>query len=269
MAIGPAAATAWVSARSGRRRCWAGPRGCAGVGPVRVGVGVGPVGVGVGPVGVGVGPVGVGVGPVGGAGRVGRSVGPVGVGPVGVGPVGVGQSVGPVGVGPVGVTVGPVGGAVVGGALHAGTVIVSLSRVTAPVWASARPTIVLFVVTVIDARARIVPLKLEPVPSVAELPTCQNTLQAWASPIRTTWLAEPVVSVEPIWKMKTAAGLPCASRYNVPLSSSADDSLYTPGFKVCPAPTKPLKLPVGLCPAAKLYAVVESDWACIATASSS
>ncbi len=156
-----------------------------------------------------------------------------------------------------------------GGAAQLGTVIVSLSRVTAPVWASARPTIVLFVVTVIDARARIVPVKLEPVPSVAELPTCQNTLQAWAPPIRTTWLAEPVVSVEPIWKMKTAAGSPCASRYNVPLSSSADDSLYTPGFKVCPAPTEPLKLPVGLCPAAKLYAVVESDWAPIATASSS
>ena len=178
-----------------------------------MGVGVGPVGVGVGPVGVGVGPVGVGVGPVGvGVGPVGVGVGPVGVGWVWArsvwawvrarrcGPVGVG-------VGPVGVTVGPVGGAVVGGAAQLGTVIVSLSRVTAPVWASARPVTVSFVVTVIDARARIVPLKLELVPSVAELPTCQNTLQAWASPIRTTWLDEPVVSVEPIWKMKTEAGV--------------------------------------------------------------
>ena len=74
--------------------------------------------------------------------------------------------------------------------------------------------------------------------------------------------------MEPIWKMKTEAGLPCASRYNVPLSSSADDSLYTPGFRVCPAPTTPLKLPVGLSPAAKLYAVVESACAPIATPSS-
>jgi hypothetical protein len=148
-------------------------------------------------------------------------------------------------------------------------VIVSSSRVTAPVWASARPSTVSSVVTVIDARARIVPWKVESVPSVAELPTCQNTLQAWASPIRTTWLNEPVVSVEPTWKMKTAAGSPSASRYNVPLSSSADDSLYTPGFRVSPVPTEPLKLPVGLSPAAKLYAVVESDWAPIATASAS
>jgi hypothetical protein len=40
------------------------------------------------------------------------------------------------------------------------------------------------VVTVIDCRARMLPRKMEPVPSVAELPTCQNTLQAWAPLMR-------------------------------------------------------------------------------------
>ena len=61
----------------------------------------------------------------------------------------------------------------------------------------------------------IVPRKVEPVPSVAELPTCQKTLQAWAPLIRLTLLADAVVSVEPAWKTKTAFGLP------PPLSVSA------------------------------------------------
>ncbi len=38
----------------------------------------------------------------------------------------------------------------------------------------------------IDVRAKIVPLKIELVPSVAELPICQNTLQASAPLIRLT-----------------------------------------------------------------------------------
>jgi hypothetical protein len=40
------------------------------------------------------------------------------------------------------------------------------------------------------------PLKLEAVPSVAELPTCQNTLHAWAPLVNTMLLAEAVMSVE-------------------------------------------------------------------------
>ena len=87
-----------------------------------------------------------------------------------------------------------VGGVV--GLLHAGERNVSSSRVTAPLRARARPTTTVFVVTVIDVRAMIVPSKLEPVPSVAELPTCQNTLQAWASFTRLTLLEEAVIKVE-------------------------------------------------------------------------
>jgi hypothetical protein len=181
---------------------------------------------------------------------------------VGVGPVGVGVGVGPVRVG-VGVGVG------VGGIAQAGVVIVSSSRVTAPFRASARPSTVSPVVTVIDVRARIVPTKVEPVPSAAELPTCQNTLQACAPPIRITWLDESVTSVEPTWKMKTALGSPCASRIRDPPTSSEDEALYTPGSRVCPAPMKPGTLVAGVRPAASLYAVVKLDWAPAATPSSS
>jgi hypothetical protein len=76
------------------------------------------------------------------------------------------------------------------------------------------------VVTEIDWRARMLPSKVEFVPSVAELPTCQKTLQAWAPPVRATWLPDPVMRVDPAWKMKTALGLPSALRVTVPVSPS-------------------------------------------------
>ena len=75
---------------------------------------------------------------------------------------------------PVGVGVG-VGGEVVA---QFAAVIVLSSRVTAPVRASARPSMLAPVVTVIDCWARMLPTKVVFVPSVAELPTCQKTLQA-------------------------------------------------------------------------------------------
>jgi hypothetical protein len=43
------------------------------------------------------------------------------------------------------------------------------------------------------------PLNEDVVPSVAELPTCQNTWQAWAPLMTLTWLAEAVISVEATW----------------------------------------------------------------------
>lgn len=70
----------------------------------------------------------------------------------------------------------------------------------------------------IEARASTVPTKVLPVPSVAELPTCQKTWHAWAPLSITTELADAVVSVDPIWKMNTAFGSPCPSRVNAPVS---------------------------------------------------
>lgn len=100
-----------------------------------------------------------------------------------------------------------------GDAAHAvGLMMVFVSRVTAPLRASARPTTVAPVVRVMLCSAMTVPTSLELVPSVAELPTCQKTLQERAPLIRLTWLPDPVVSVEPAWKTQTAFGSLAASR---------------------------------------------------------
>jgi hypothetical protein len=74
-------------------------------------------------------------------------------------------------------------------------------------------------------RARMVPLKVVPIPRVAELPTCQKTLEACAPPMRfTLLLLAAVISVLPIWKMKTAFGLPLPLRVTVPVMKTEDES---------------------------------------------
>jgi hypothetical protein len=109
-------------------------------------------------------------------------------------------------------------------------VIVFVSRFTAPVLASSRPWIVAAVFAVIVVRAITVPTKLVPVPSVAEDPTSQNTLHACAPLMSETLVLEPVISVEPIWKMNTAAGLPWASSVTLPDDSSSELlAVRTPG----------------------------------------
>ncbi len=65
-----------------------------------------------------------------------------------------------------------------GGTIHTGFVTVLESIVTAPLRASTRPSTFAPVVIVADVKEIIVPLKIEFVPSVAELPTCQMILQA-------------------------------------------------------------------------------------------
>ena len=116
-----------------------------------------------------------------------------------------------------------------------GLVIVSVSRVTAATLASARPKMVTLLLTEIDCWARMVPWKVVPVLRVAELPTCQNTLQAWALPMKLIVVPVSVVRVEPAWKMKTALGSPCPFRISWPLTSSEDVALYTPGVRTWPA----------------------------------
>ena len=72
---------------------------------------------------------------------------------------------------------GPVVVVVDSAAGHNALVMVLVSNVAAPLRASVLPSIVAPVVIVIDVKARTVPVKIEFVPSVAELPTCQKTLQ--------------------------------------------------------------------------------------------
>jgi len=67
-----------------------------------------------------------------------------------------------------------------------GLVIVSLMRVTAAVFAITRPVTVTPDVTVTEVDAMTVPDNALPLPRVAELPTCQKTLHAWAPLVRTT-----------------------------------------------------------------------------------
>jgi len=112
------------------------------------------------------------------------------------------------------------------------TLLVSI--VTAPLRAKALPDTLAPVLRVTLVSARIFPANVVVVPIVAELPTCQNTLQGLPPlTIRTdAWLA--VVSVLPIWKMKTALALPWALSVSAPVSCADDEKQLTPGVSVSP-----------------------------------
>jgi hypothetical protein len=71
-------------------------------------------------------------------------------------------------------------------AAHVGTATVSSMRVTAALWASRRPSTATLAPAEIEVKARMLPTKCDDAPSVAELPTCQKTLQACALPMRFT-----------------------------------------------------------------------------------
>jgi hypothetical protein len=98
-----------------------------------------------------------------------------------------------------------------------------VSIVTAPLRASARPEIVAPVATVMLVKARMFPENRVSVPSVAELPICQNTLHRDAMLMRETLEVLAVVSVLPIWKTNTAAGFPRAFSVSVPVSWADDE----------------------------------------------
>ena len=59
-----------------------------------------------------------------------------------------------------------------------------------------------------DVNAKMLPTNVDPLPSVAELPICQNTLQAWAPLLKTTDEALAVMRVLPLLKINTALALP-------------------------------------------------------------
>jgi hypothetical protein len=76
----------------------------------------------------------------------------------------------------------------------------SLIKVTAPLSAYRPPVTLTSSSREIEVRARMLPLNIVELPSVAEDPTWKKTLQARAPLMRTTAADEAVVSVEPIWK---------------------------------------------------------------------
>jgi hypothetical protein len=90
--------------------------------------------------------------------------------------------------------------------------------VTEPFLASARPVRVPPLSAML-VNAIIFPAKLLPVCMVAEVPTCQNTLQGEAPPAKATVAPVAVVRVLPIWKIHTSVELPV--RVRVPFNSAA------------------------------------------------
>jgi len=111
------------------------------------------------------------------------------------------------------------GGATTTVGAHTLFVIVLESSVTVPVRATSEPLIVAPVVAVIDDKATMCPAKFELVPSVAEDPTCQKTLQACAPLVRITLLPLAVVKESGKVKTNTEFGSPA------PLSVSEPERL--------------------------------------------
>src|SRR5665811_1425038 len=100
----------------------------------------------------------------------------------------------------VGVGVGDDDGGVKGApTTHGKFVMVFPCRLTAALRASTRPWTVAPVLTVILVSAMTVPTNVESDPSVAELVTCQKTLQDEAPLISLTTLPFPTIRSEPAW----------------------------------------------------------------------
>jgi hypothetical protein len=134
-----------------------------------------------------------------------------------------------------------------------------VSRVTAPFLASRLPSVVAPVSRVIDVMAIIVPAKDVDVPSVAELPTTQNTFFACAPLIRLTELLSAVINVLAVLRIKTALLSPLPFSVSVPVNPKVPES-YTPGGSVDPPNSAPIEA-VEVRPAASLYAVTRSFFA--------
>ena len=98
--------------------------------------------------------------------------------------------------------------------------MVFVISVTAPLRASIRPSTVAPALRLMLVSAITVPRNLEPAPIVAELVTCQKTLQDEAPLMRLTRLPGPVMRVAADLKMKTALGSPAASSVSVPVRPS-------------------------------------------------
>lgn len=96
-----------------------------------------------------------------------------------------------------------------------------LSIVTA--WrAKALPCRLAAVFIVMLEYARIFPMKADPVPSVAPLPTCQNTFPGRPLLRITTDELVAVVSVLATWNTQIPLGLPRVSRTSCPVNSADD-----------------------------------------------
>lgn len=106
-----------------------------------------------------------------------------------------------------------------------GRIMELLSRVTCPLRASTRPATVEPVCTVASVNAKMFPTNVVWVPRVAELPTCQKTLQGSTPLISITVLFDAVIRVDATWKMNTASDAFSPSNVTVPVRNRLDGAL--------------------------------------------
>ena len=107
-----------------------------------------------------------------------------------------------------------------GAPLHVDVTKVSLIIVTVPFRASALPLTVTPFASVMDVRARIVPTKEDPDPRLAELVTCQKTLQGLPPLTKLTELDDAVTRSDVAWKIQTEFGSFWPSSVSVPVRPS-------------------------------------------------
>jgi hypothetical protein len=110
-----------------------------------------------------------------------------------------------------------------------------------------------------DAYAIMLPAKFVVVPNIAELPTAQKQLAAFAPLISITVDAEAVMSVLPIWKVHVLAELPWPSRVRPPVKKAEELNVYTPGVRVIPPRSFPVKAVAPGSAIASIHANVASN----------
>jgi hypothetical protein len=112
---------------------------------------------------------------------------------------------------------------VTGGATHEAKDTLLLSIVTAPFRARTLPETVVLVKRLMLVSARIFPTKVVPVPSVAELPTCQKSLHCCPPLMRSTDELLPVISVLPTLNIQTASVFPPPSSVSTPVFEAEEE----------------------------------------------
>jgi hypothetical protein len=116
----------------------------------------------------------------------------------------------------------PPGGELGGATGHVSTLTMLLSRVTVAPNAKTPPLDTASVLSVTEVAARIFPWNTLPVPKVAELPTCQNTLHANPPPVSTTLDPDAVIREDPIWKYHASLAEPVPARVKVPVTAAEE-----------------------------------------------
>jgi hypothetical protein len=116
----------------------------------------------------------------------------------------------------------PPGGELGGATGHVSTLTMLLSRVTVAPNAKTPPLDTAWVLSVTEVAARIFPWNTLPVPKVAELPTCQNTLHANPPPVSTTLDPDAVIREDPIWKYHASLAEPVPARVKVPVTAAEE-----------------------------------------------